>query len=257
MFRWVHKSISRDREGKLIFCIWFLISALFMVCIRHNYSGLTMCYVDAFSLISTYKQEVILPFVSLSILFFIKNDFSCNVVLRRKSVRRIWLCEVLKIFVLSVYFSLIILVWTGGLAKVFSACTYNWNEYNSYFTCFTQGEVLERLSYPLFILLYVISNMFVIFAAGMIILLCYWLTGSYIWGYLFVATYWSFKPETDFFDKYCTAGFKVWLKEINWTGQLLYPALFILILVFAGYVLVKNKEFGIIKSRGRRADQDE
>lgn len=240
----------------MIFCIWFLVSALFILHIKHNYPGLTMCYVDVFALLSSYKQEVILPFVSLSIIFFIKNDFSCNVVLRRKNVRGIWLFEVLKIFVLSMYFSLMILLWTGVLAKVFSVCTYNWNEYNSYFTYFVEGKVLERLSYPLFILIYVVSNMFVIFAAGMIILLCYWLTDTYTWGYLFVSTYWSFKPEPDLMDTYCTAGFKIWMKEINWMGQLLYPALFILILVLAGYVFVKNKEFGMIKGRGRRVEQD-
>lgn len=252
MFRWIHKSIFREREGKLIFCIWLLVSTFFVMSFKKNYQGIPMCYVDVFALLSKYKQEVMLPFIGLSILFFIKHDFACNIVLRQRNVRTIWLHEVLKLFVLSVYVSLAVLIWSGILAKFFSDCTYNWNEYNSYFTYFTQGEILNRLSYPLFLLIYVVSNIFVIFVAGIIILLCYWLTGTYTWGFLFIAAYWSFMPESDLFHQYCTADFKIWTQEINWCEQLLYPILFSFLLIFAGFVLVKNKEFGLTKNRGRK-----
>lgn len=256
MIRWIHKSILREKEGKLIFCIWFLVSTFFIMTFKLNYPGVPMCYVDVFALISKYKQEAILPFVSLSVIFFIKHDFSCNVVLRQKSVRTVWLHEALKLFILSIYMSLVVLVWTGVLAKFFSECAYSWDTYNSHFAMITGGEVLNKLSYPLFLLVYFISNVFLIYVSSLIILLCYWLFGTYIWGYLFVATYWFFMTEADLFDQYCTAEFSVWLKAIKWHEQLLYPVLLSLVLIFAGFILVKNKEFGL-KKRGRKSDQDE
>lgn len=250
MFQSVNKSIWKDRDAILIFCIWFLVSTLFVMFYKRWLFDI--CYADVFALLSKFKDEIILPFTTLAIIFFIKNDFSMQLIVLQSRVRNVWMRETFKIALLSVYFSAVITVFAGILGKMFSCCRFNWNKEYSYFAYYTKGKTLETLHYPTLFLVFFLSTALTVFMAGMLVLLSYWLFHTYMIGFCFVAAYWSFRPDSDIFFQYCTADFNIWLNPVDWVSQLLYPLVAIGAAVVMGYILIRNREFGIEGRSGRR-----
>ncbi|MFQ9933572.1 MAG: hypothetical protein ACLRVQ_03980 [Lachnospiraceae bacterium] len=243
----INKAILKNSEG--VFMAVMLMTALVAVTMLYKRWLCDICYVDVFAIYSYERQRVIIPFAVMAVMFFIKNDFSRNRIVRYTKVRSVWLATVRKISVISIYLTGVITVTAGLCGKLFSYCEFNWNQPYTYFWQMTGGSVVESVFYPLILLVFFISMFFSICICAVGEYLMFWLTGSHIAGILAVLAICLTSEETGIFHKYFSADFTIWTDNINWFKQLVVPMVILALLVFAGWLFVKNKEFGVKKKR--------
>lgn len=244
----INKSLANSKEGIAMLVIICLALMLTPIAFK-KWIG-SICYLDVFLIYSMDRRLIIVPFAILAIMFFLKNDFNQNNVIRYKSIRTIWINTVKKICLISLYVAVITVLIAGVCGKFMSDCDFNWNKPFTFFWSTTNGKTIESVSYPIVVLILFTSIFFTVLICGLVYFLMYWLTGSSILGVVTVLAICVFGySEENLFHKYISADTEVWLNNIDWSAQILLPIGICTLIIMAGYLLVKNKQFGIERDK--------
>ncbi len=239
----INKSLMNNKEGiAMMVIVW--LALILMPMLYKNWLG-SVCYMDVFAMYSMEKKLVIIPFATLAMMFFIKNDFNQNSVIRHKSIRKVWLSTVKKLSLISFYFSILTVSMAGICGKFMADCDFNWHKPFTYFWMTTERQTVDSVSYPMVVLILFTSIFFSVLICGLVYFLIYWLTGVHIFGVLAVMTICVFNSSESIFHKLISADTIIWLHDVNWSGQILLPLGICILIIGAGCLLVKNKQFGI------------
>lgn len=221
--------------------------AKYMIKFYDNYN-FTICKVDLIlDILNKENIGLLLSFVpALFSLYMTKYDFNCNLILRYKDKRFIWLRQNAHI----IFNNLIVLCFVVGLNYLVGAVagkpTYNWNSEDSLFVRKSNGILLADQQYNVIITTIVVGTLII----SIISILCnliYWLTDSSVIAYLTITSYCLFCVIKGNFN--LSIFYELKINEIDFiTGnrvilKILYLFMIIVLLIFFPLILIKKKEF--------------
>lgn len=241
------ETLSIIRNNKIILMIFYIITPLILtLCIMRNLymPEFDTCFADAFCTVSGSVYESIIPFTVFICIYMVRYQIQTPVVIRYVDIRKVWLNLCKKITVLTLVMSFYILLCTILIDFILVKTKYNWNMKNSIFY-FSTTKVKDEISYPMLFFIFFTSTFFAILLFNLFTMLIYWIFHSMVLGYILcivviVEEQVSWNP---FLVSRISAGFKIWLKPVNFMNQLGFPLLIMLLLICSGYFFIKQRDF--------------
>lgn len=199
---------------------------------------------DAFISVSEYLFFGIEIIISANFMFFsiIKDDLRINSILKQKSRTLLWIKQVYKISLLSIFSSIWISICTYLFGGLMTRYFINWDSVNSiYFK--VNKIVCNSISLKDVIIIFFICSFVRIVIILTISLLIYWLTNKKVISWLFVISWEFLEIPVPVIGKLINIDYTV----INSTDRLItgfsYGIVLILILIIVGIILGKRREF--------------
>lgn len=208
-------------------------------------NGLQACLADCFCFVIQCKffGFWLLPLFCIWVIVLLKNDFSVPFVIRQKNKRQIWLKQSYKVGLSSFFFTLYVTVWTAALGLIRVKRIYNWVEADSFF--FTPDILVA----PPDSIMPVAGMFFVLFAfycaaMGLLQTWLQWLSDSAVLGLgtVMLLLIVELRTKIRLFYGASLMDHDRWHSPVPITNSLLCPFLWIMIIVFCGWITSKRKD---------------
>ena len=201
---------------------------------------------DAYILISVMVVWLyVLSFVLFYLLYIQKYDMNASIVIRRKTVRRVWLNSQGNMAVTILFYTVYVTIVTGILGMLLTGKVCNWNEKYSRVYMST-GYVAENPPpFWLFILAFMINVFAVLYVSGTIMMFIWWLTDMQWIG--FIAAIAIATAENLIGKGYmtvrCRLNFGMYKNGVSVFENIVYPLALCIAVSFITTLIIRRKDF--------------
>ncbi len=210
-------------------------------------SRFDLCILDPFAIVSYTSGITLVPLGALTGVFLLREEFQAMRVVRMKKVSYIWLDACVKNVAAAAVISAAGTLCCGILGKITASAAYTWSGTSSIFF-FLTGRTLPVVSYGKVCLMFFTGIFFAVWASGMIVLLGYWLSGTYLWGMTAILIFCVLGTLYHFpYDLYRGVNYYIVSETFTWKYQVVLPAAVVMCCVGTGF-LVQRRDF-LMKER--------
>lgn len=194
----------------------------------------------------------IVVFTTLIMSILMKNDFRTMIILRQKSKQAMWLTQVKKITFISFVFTLFLIVIAFILGLIMCKKNINFTQDSSLFRVFTKVTMNHEINIVAVILMCFITAFLSITLMSLIVILSKWIFNNYLVGILIVTSIcWidsnKFVGGFKVFFNTNSAFYHQWFDESQMLIHLIYPVIYIIVVIGIGLYVSKGKDFLNVK----------
>ncbi len=210
-------------------------------------SRFDLCLLDPYAIVSYTSGITLVPLGALTGVFLMREEFRAMRVVRMKNMSYIWLDACIKNVAAAAVISAVGTLCCGILGKITAVAANTWSGTTSIFF-FVTGRTLPMISYGRVCIMFFVGIFFAVWASGMVVLLGFWLSGTYLWGmaavliFCMLGTFYHFP-----YDLYRGVNYYIVSGTFSWKYQLVLPAVIIICCVGVGF-LVQRRDF-LMKER--------
>lgn len=199
---------------------------------------------DAFIFVSVYWFFGIEIIILMNFILFntIKDDLRINSILKQKSRTLLWIKQVYKISLLSIFSSIWISLCTYFFGGLMTKYFINWSNVNSIYFKINK-TVCNSISLNYVITMFLLCSFVRIILILTISLLLYWVTNKKIVSWLFVVTLGFLEISVPIICKVINIDYTSINSAYRLIGGFSYGIVLILITILLGVILGKRREF--------------
>lgn len=202
--------------------------------------------IDVFVISNYMMMDILLILILILGVFSVKHDFFSSYLIKYKNNKKIWTYHVVKMFLLSVYSTLLCGIFSGIVGKLFLPDFNNWESDSSYLHIST-GMILKDYSYIKLLFIFASSLIMIIFFMLLILTLGIWIFDNYIFAGIICVLIskidlLGFFPISLFSNR-VGLSYLILMDEYNIVNQIVIPVVGIVLVILAGYYITSKKEF--------------
>lgn len=211
--------------------------------IRNN---IQLSIADFFIVITSPRSATIIMPVTIIVFFFlIERDFNFLFILQEKSRKKIWLKQVYKAGVFSVFNTAYVCILTYFIGGFYSTSYINWDIKKSIFYYETKA-ILTEVTFLKVTLCFFLVYLLRMILMCLLALIIYWIIDKKIISIVVVMAINIFERNAVYiyiFNKVISIDYELWVKPQSIQLGILYGVVLIFIITLLGKYISKRKEF--------------
>lgn len=236
--------------------VW-IVSAILAVGIQTIHLGLfvgrnlySLCLLDMYAMSDLYSGYILYPLISVLEIYILRNEFSAMQIIREKSLFQIWCRVCMKLALTGLFLAVVSTLYLGGLGLVCTKQIFSWDQWNSAFA-FVNNALCREIPVWYVIILYMSHTFISSFFSMLLPLFTFWVFHSYSMGILVSAVFWySSNVFAMPYMAYSGCRYSAIAYGFDWKYQFQIPYGIVLVLFFAGALLLRQRDFLSPKKEG-------